>query len=588
MLTYVCAHTLDCFLCLGGHSSVSSDLVTWLARLRELSEVASRGIPVGQALGLVAATARELLPLDFCGVLTPNEEKSALIITGWDGLSREYVDRINESNPVGLGSEAPSSRAYFGGVPVVVTDIEAERGFAPWGGIAHEQGYTSMISVPLRSDRGVLGTLNGYHAARHEYSADEIERMTLLANHAAVALSSADLVDDLRRSNDALLEQRDLLARSQAIREQLLQASLSSRGVEAVLSALQQIVRRPVTYVPLHDASDATPERRALARRLIQVEGERAGELVIWASAAEDSDDAELGSIEEVAARHAVAVLTLELLRQRTALDTEHRIAGELLQDVLLAGITEQSISRAQAMGFDLARLRVATVVSLRPVDPESSQAEKQLRRGALVRLGRLRVQGTDGLTRPLVTEHQGNIVALWPDDVGGDVGDAVHAHLSEAYPRSTVTVASSGAHRRTLAEAVRISIGAHALAASAVPGQSVRAPELGFAGLLLHVDDPDALHGFLTAVLGGILAYDAERGSNLIETLQQLISSDFDRSATARSMRVHVNTVQQRIRRMESLTGRSLASPGTLLDLTAALAVHSMLAGHRVGTPGG
>lgn len=557
---------------------MAADLVSWLARLREITEVASLGISVEDALRLVAATARELLPLDFCGVFTPNETKTALLLMGWDGLSRDYVERINETNPVGLGSEAPSSRAYFGGLPVIVTDIEAEHGFEPWGGIAHEQGYRSMISVPLRSGEGVLGTLNGYHAQRHEYTTDEIERMMLLANHAAAALSSAGLVEELRRSNEALVEQRDLLARSQAIREQLLHASLNSRGVDAVLSALQQIVRRRVTYAALHEAGTegAVDRENVLAARDIIIDGEHVGVLTIWADEGEGHAEARLGSVEELAAGHAVAVLTLELLRQRAASDAEHRIAGELLQDVLSTGVTEQTLSRAAAMGFDLTTLRVATVISV--AAPQSAGASAHhIRRAARLTIDRLRLGTPDRLFRPLVAEYRDAIVAVWPDGVGEHVGDSVHAHLVQVYPNAEVTVATSGRPRETLADAVRIARGVHALAASSHAGRSVRAPDLGVAGLLMLVEDTDALRGFVRGTLGAVADYDSARGTELMSTVRELLANGFDRAATARVMRVHPNTIQQRLRRVESLIGRDLGDARTVLDVASAMSVLSV-----------
>jgi GAF domain-containing protein len=551
-----------------------SDLVTWLARLRELSELAVRGIPTERALALVAATARELMPLDFCGVLTPDGSGSALLITGWDGLSREYVDRINRTNPVGLGSTAPSSRAYYSGEPVVVSDIAAERGFAPWGGVAQEQGYRSMISVPLRSDRGILGTLNGYHSERHHYTDDEIERMTLLANHAAVALSSAGMVDDLRRTNETLLEQRDLLERSQAIREQLLRASLGARGIDAVITALREIVRRPVVYLArADDTAPSIPDPDRAHRHPVFVENELAGELVIPSEPGE-----ELDSLQDVAIGHAAAVLALELLRQRTALDTEHRIAGELLQDVLTGGITEQSRNRAAAMGFDLATLRIATAISVEPAEDDDEALRRQLRRAALTRLGRLRLPAADAPARPLVAEFRGRILALWPDSLAGDPGPEIHACLHDGFPTATSTVASSGPPRATLAAAVRIAVGALAIATTAgAGGRAVRAPELGFVGVLLHVDDPNVIAEFVDSQLGQVIGYDTRRGSDLMGTLRSLVELGNDRVATARALRVHPNTVQQRLRRIESLTGRDLSDPRALLDLTSAMVMLSL-----------
>ena len=164
--------------------AAQADLVRWLDHLRALSDIAVGGHTLDEGLQLVAATTRTLLGFDFCGVLTPDPAGSALLITGSSGLSRGYVEGINRTSPVGLGSTAPSSRAFFGGEPVAVEDIALEAGFGPWGGVAGEQGYRSMISVPLRSGAGVLGTLNGYRAETHVYAAAEIEQLTLLANHA--------------------------------------------------------------------------------------------------------------------------------------------------------------------------------------------------------------------------------------------------------------------------------------------------------------------------------------------------------------------------------------------------------------------
>ena len=555
---------------------MSSDLVTWLSRLRELSELAVRGVAIHDALALIAATARELMPLDFCGVLTPNDTKSALLITGWDGLSHDYVERINQTNPVGLGSTAPSSRAYSGGRPVVVSDIAAERGFEPWGGIAQEQGYRSMISVPLRGDRGILGTLNGYHSAKHRYTADEIERMTLLANHAAVAISSAGMVDDLRRTNETLVIQRDLLTRSHAIREQLLRASLGTHGVESVVDALEQIVRLPVAYVQRFDEDEKLPDAQPYAvRRPVVVEGERVGELIIDTSAG-----IELDTLQDVAAGHAAAVLALELLRQRAALDTEYRIAGELLQDILTTGITEQSMHRASAMGFDLAALHVATAIFIEASNDDDDRAANRLKRGALTRIGRLRLDTETGHVRPLVAEHRGTLLALWPSGTSSDPADEVYESLVSSYPTASITVASSGTTRRSLADAVRIATGTLAVADSArAGGRVVRAPELGFAGVLLHVGDPSVIADFVRHQLGNIIDYDAQRGSDLIGTLNTLIDHGYDRAATARSMHVHANTVQQRLRRIEALSGRNLSEPRTLVDLTSALAMRTLTA---------
>lgn len=558
-----------------------SELVTWLDRLRELSSIVDAGLPLGESLGLVASTARELLGFDFCGVLTPDAGARALVITGWSGLSRRYVDSVNSSSPVVLGGTAPSSRAYFSGEPVSVSDIATESGFAPWGGVAVQQGYHSMISVPLRAAGRVLGTLNGYHAETHHYTVDEVERLTLLAGYAAAALHSASLVDELREANDSLRRQRDLLTRSEAIHDRLLRVSLDSGGIDGVVTTLSELIGRPVS---MHDpagevlaaagaaADGASPDEGVV--RPVLLGAETAGSIVVGGAA--------LDPVDSRAVDHAAVVIALELLRLRTALETEYRIQGELLSDVLLFGPGERAERRARTLGHELAALRFAVVAEV----PGAASGDRRRRvLTALSAVSAVRLRGpADDERRPLVAEHQGLIVALWPlgetdPAAGDDVAARVHEGLRAAFPADPVLVASSGARRSGLADAHRVAVGAIGLARASGLDDGVVTPDsLGILGVLLQVDQPDALLEFARRQLGAVIDYDARRGTELLATLRAFLDSGADRSATATRLRVHPNTVQQRLRRIEALTGTELRTPADLLSISSALAVWQLV----------
>ncbi|MGO4425207.1 GAF domain-containing protein, partial [Streptomyces sp. MCAF7] len=171
-----------------------AELRRWLEAVQALSAAVSAGRGLREVLGLVADTARSLLGFDFCGVLIPDSSGQNLVIEGWSGLSAEYVARVNSDRPVRLHGDgvhhAPSSQAFRSGLPAAVRDIDREPQFTPWGGVAKEQGYRSMLSVPLVAGGDVVGTLNSYHSAVHDFTDHEVERLTLLANHAAIALTS--------------------------------------------------------------------------------------------------------------------------------------------------------------------------------------------------------------------------------------------------------------------------------------------------------------------------------------------------------------------------------------------------------------
>ncbi|MFB2581674.1 GAF domain-containing protein [Herbiconiux sp. P15] len=553
---------------------MQSELVVWLGRLRELSALAGAGLPLEESLRLVAGTARELLGFDFCGVLIPDADGKALVIAGWSGLSRRYVDSVNHSSPVTLGSTAPSSRAFYSGEPVAVSDIETESGFAPWGGVALQQGYHSMISVPLRASGRVLGTLNGYHAATHEYSAAETERLTLLAGYAAAALHSASLLDDLREANQSLLTQRDLLTRSEAIHERLLRVSLGSGGIDGVVETLSDLIDRPVTMLDARDdvlssSGGALGSPEGEATRPVMLGAEVAGTLVV-------GGPSRLDPIDSRAVDHAAVVIALELLRLRAALEAEYRIQGELVSDVLLFGVSEQAERRAQALGHDLPALRLAVVAEI-PGRAAGGGPRRAL--SALAAVSGVRLPGgSPGQAKPLVAEHQGLLVALWPDaglDSAELVAAGVHAALSAAFPNESVLVATSGSGRSDLADAHRVAAGALGLArASGRLHGVVSPPALGILGVLLQVDRPDALLEFARRLLGPVIDYDRRRGSELLLTLRTFLDGGADRAATAALLHVHPNTVQQRLRRIEVLTGTELRHPTVLMSFSSAIAV--------------
>jgi DNA-binding PucR family transcriptional regulator len=70
------------------------------------------------------------------------------------------------------------------------------------------------------------------------------------------------------------------------------------------------------------------------------------------------------------------------------------------------------------------------------------------------------------------------------------------------------------------------------------------------------------------------IIEYDRERRSQLLLTLEEYLGHGRGLAATARSLTIHVNTLRQRLERVEKLTGLALADEDLLaLQLAIKLA---------------
>jgi GAF domain-containing protein/sugar diacid utilization regulator len=566
----------------------ASELRSWLAAVSALTAAVNAGRGLRDVLDLVAATARELLGLDFCGVLVPDPAERNLVIAGWSGLTEEYVARVNSDRPVRLEADAsggaPSSRAYRSGRPCAVADISREPDFI-WGGVAREQGYRSMLSVPLVTGSGVIGTLNSYRSAVHEFGREEIDRLQLLAEHAALAITSARVLDDLR-------DQRDLVMRSEKIHERLLRVAVRAGGVEGIAGALHDLLGAPVLVqgargeVLAQAGSPPTPIGAAAGRRApetglvreqgphvvadVVLEGEVAAQ--VWVAGRAGA----LAPLDRRALEHASIVLSLELLRRRTALEVEQNLRGDLLAD-LLAGADPMSPSvrdRAGLLGHDLTRDHLTLVAQ---VTTGGRPAPSGVMQRALTEAAAL---ASGVRPRPLVAVHRDVIVALWPaaatgPAAGRPAADALRRSLRSARGVDDASVAVSDPAQRDLLNAYRTARGALTVAGHAGrSGSTITLDDLGVAGLLLQLGDPVRLRAYADRTLGALIRYDRDHGAALLRTLRTYLDSGVDRHLTARALTLHPNTVSQRLRRIEALTGLDLRSSQAVVDARAALVV--------------
>jgi len=576
----------------------AAELVTWLSALRELSSASTSAGDLRQVLDLVADTARSLLGYDFCGVLTPDATGEALVIMGWSGLSDEYVSRVNTDRPVRLGSGSPSSQAFETGQPVAIRDIDAEAEFTPWGGVAREQGYRAIICVPLVAGDQILGTLNGYYGPVHTFTGSEVERLTLLANHAAIALTSASRLDQLRQLNESLREQRDALTRSEQIHERLLSVTLRSGGLSGIAAVVAELIGRSVLIddarnavlaiagdaaeLPDDDWRAAAVVDESVASAPVLLDGlDGSGYFVSVARLGDDAvariwfprGESALDPVGVRAVEHASIVISLELLRIRTAAEVEHRLRGELLAELFSSGprISEQLAQRAQRLGHDPTRPHVVVVGALGSVD---EPADSRLYQRSLTLVAEL---ANSRRPRPLTAMHRGNVVTLWPVDgqPGDDAAELIRRAMGSVSRAADATVAVSAPGEHGYGEAYRMAKGALDIAMRAGRTNTVvRLEELGVLGLLLQLEDSTQLVAFAGRTLGPLLDYDAVHRTDLVHTLRTHFACKLDRSRTAGALHIHPNTVTQRLRRIEQLCGVDLADPAVALQFSAALTV--------------
>ncbi len=566
------------------HRRPDALLESWLDALAGIGEAVGGDEPVTDLLNRVARTACTLLGYDFCAVFLPDQSGHALTIVGSHGLSADYVAQVNADRPILLdvhgAEEAPTSVAYRTGEVVALEDIERAPGIGPWGGVAHEQGYRALISVPLRRNGRIVGALNGYHATAHRFDHAEISLVNAMATQVAIALRTAQL----RASEQDTIRE---LRRAEEVHALLTATALRGEGVAGVAAALAELLGRQVRIedaygellagtgnVPTSAVSDADlstgsviadPDGTTVAGVLL--DGKVVARICI------DAPYGQLSRLDVRATEHAAVVTALELLRARTAAEVEQRLRGSLVADLLSTDDAdiEALLDRARRLGWDLSGDQHLVAVRC------DELSDKDFPTGRSDRL----LAATDRLVarvspRPLAASYRGDLVLVWPK-VAGDVAvfaaqlnGALVASGAVSHAFAVVTAAEAPPRLASLYRTLR---GALDLGAGSARGV-IDLREVAIDHLLLQLDDPATLREFARATLGAALDYDRRHDTALLRTVRVLLDHDLDRQAAAHALHLHPNTVAQRIRRLEGLTDLRLARPRDLLRLTSALTV--------------
>src|SRR5256884_4929699 len=100
----------------------------------------------------------------------------------------------------------------------------------------------------------------------------------------------------------------------------------------------------------------------------------------------------------------------------------------------------------------------------------------------------------------------------------------------------------------------------------------------LGAFRLLLEVQSPEVLRGFVDEVLGALVKYSESRETPLLPTLEALVAARWTRRAAARKLGIHINSMSYRVERIQALSGLSLDDPETRVAIAIALRARAML----------
>ncbi len=268
-----------------------------------------------------------------------------------------------------------------------------------------------------------------------------------------------------------------------------------------------------------------------------------------------------LGQFDRIVASHALSLLAIELDKSRAVAEAERRLQGDFLEALAQGGLSARETARGlRRVGLPGdGEVEVVALESEVPVTDLTWAVEDALsrREGGFLTAPREEVLyvllNADGLVEDLrreVSERLGaEVVAgtgspVLPADTGRSLREARYAlQICRVEGRAAADFASLGTYR-----------------------------------LLLTLQEPDALRAFADSVLAQLDRYDREHDGDLVDSLRAFLDHNARWEPAAAELFIHRHTLRYRMRKVEELTGRDLASPHDRMEFWLAIRARDLL----------
>ncbi|MFJ2597892.1 helix-turn-helix domain-containing protein [Streptomyces erythrochromogenes] len=546
-----------------------------LARLRDLDAV----------LKAIVRRAKLLLGTDVTYLSLNDDEAGDTYMRVTDGSVSAAFQQVRLGMGEGLGGlVASTARPYSTGD---YRDDQRFRHTTTIDGAVTEEGLRAILGVPLRLGTRVIGVLYAADRTARTFTPDEVALLSSLADHAAIAIDSARLLDetrsalvDLNEASRTIEAHSDAMRRAEDAHDRLTDLVLRGADIADVATAIGTVLQGGTL---IHDADgtelarsgtdSGQPSARAVAAsrtggRAVSADGTwvcavLAGPELLGSIALTGRPD--LGDADRRLFERAGVVTALLLLQRRSVAETEDRVRGELLGDLLTGAADPAGLpARARRVGVNLYHPHAVFVL-------HSATAPRQRLLAAVARVAHSR-KGLAGLHHDEVVlvlpiEHLGPGVGAYAVGLAGELGQALAGSVTVG---AAGPVTGPGRFPDAHAEALRCRT---ALCALGREGTGAALGDLGFLGVLLG--DQTDLGGYVRRTLGPVLDYDVRRGTELVHTLRTYFDEGTSQSRAAGALHVHVNTVVQRLDRIGRLLGHDWQRPERALELQLALRVH-------------
>jgi GAF domain-containing protein len=516
--------------------------------LHQIVSTVASSLELGEVLKAVVRLMSEASGVHACFAYLVEDDGERLVLRA---ASPPYGKQVGK-----VAFERGESLAWWAaehGEPAFIRDDALADPRTKYVPELEEEKFQSLLAVPVVGRGGdVMGVITAHTEAPREFSDEEVDFLVSSASLVAGAIENARLYQEARRrvfELEQLTELADAIARADALDELL----------ETVVAHARPLLEARACHVYLLDpgseglqrrASDPEPggARATLGLAELGPELARGGratrlavplvanEELIGLLVAEGSQRVELG--RAVASQVAVGVKKVQVIEQLT----EKNLIQDFFEELAGGRPRGDLEGRATRLGCDLDLPHVVLVA-----EPPSDALAWALRSAAPGSLFDRREDSLRALVR--VPNARADSVLERIRKIHGDLGEPVSIGISSV-------CRGQAAFADGFAEARQALLGTVVLRGEP---SVLSYEELGAYKYLLRVAVDGGVRDATADAVTKLAEYDAQRGAQLVNTLEEFLRRHGNISATSEALYVHPNTLRQRLRRVAELSGLDL-----------------------------
>lgn len=191
-----------------------------LEAISKVSKTITSNLYLGDILKLIVTVTAEIMDSKICSLMLIDEKTRELVLKATQSMSEVYNKKPNLKVGEGIAGKVASENK-----PIAVYDLSKGSEYKSKN-IAVVAGLESLLSVPLAVKGKVIGVLNNYTSYPHNFTDDEVNILTTVANQAAIVIENAELmvktkvVQEELETRKSVERAKGILMRGQAMSEE--------------------------------------------------------------------------------------------------------------------------------------------------------------------------------------------------------------------------------------------------------------------------------------------------------------------------------------------------------------------------------